>query len=152
MPAGSSNVARVVGWCALAIILSLYVVGTVSHGVIRHIVQTAPIWVAVWLGMKRSDWAKWAALPSYIIWLVLMVNIWMFLLGLPHFLSGTFTPIEIAMTITVAIASAIGIGAAVRSRTGVPWIAGIGVFALFTCLQAAAILISFKPHIARDPW
>ena len=151
MPAGS-NSARVVGWCALAIILALYVVGTVSHGVIRHIVQTAPIWPAVWLGMKRSDWAKWTAFPSYVIWLLLMINIWMFLLGLPHLLSGTFSPIEIAMTIAIGIASLIGITTAARSRTAVPWIRGLGMIVLFACLQVAAILISFKPHIARDPW
>lgn len=151
MPA-ESNSARVVGWCALAIILSLYVVGMVSHGVIRHIVQTAPIWVAVWLGMKRSDWAKWTAFPSYAIWLVLMVNIWMFLLGLPHLLSGTFTPIEIAMTITVAIASVVGIVTSARSRTAIGWMGGIATFVLFGCLQLLALWISFKPHISRDPW
>src|ERR1051326_8223143 len=134
MPA-EYNAARVVGWCAVTIILSLYVVGLVSHGVIRHIVQTAPIWPAVWLGMKRSDWAKWTVFASYVIWFVLMVNIWMFLLGWPHILSGTFTPIEIAMTIVIAIASLVGFTAGVRSRTAVSWIGGIGTIVLFACLQ-----------------
>src|ERR1051326_9306167 len=118
MPA-ESNSARVVGWCALAIILSLYIVGMVSHGVIRHIVQTAPIWVAVWLGMKRSQWAKWAALPSFVFWLALAVMILLFLLGWARIVSGTFSPIEIAMTITFAAASVIGMWKSGRSRTQV---------------------------------
>src|ERR1043166_49784 len=107
MPA-ESNAARTIGWCALAIILSLYVVGVVSHGVIRHIVQTAPIWPAVWLGMKRSEWAKWTVFPSYLFWLGIAIVIWLFLLGKAHIVSGTFSPIEIAMTIVFAGACAVG--------------------------------------------
>jgi hypothetical protein len=151
MPA-ESNSARVVGWCALAIILSLYIVGMVSHGVIRHIVQTAPIWVAVWLGMKRSQWAKWAAFPSFVFWLAIAVMIWLFLLGWARMVSGTFSPIEIAMTIAFAAASVIGMWKSVRSRTQVSWAAGIGVFVLFAFLQGLAFRISMLPRVAHDPW
>ena len=151
MPAESGS-ARVVGWCALAIILSLYVVGTVSHGVIRHIVQTAPIWPAVWLGLKRSGWAKWTVFFSYVFWLALMIVIWLFLLGKTHIISGHFSPTEITMTIIIAVACAVGIVAAVRSKTAVPWIGGIGTFLLFGGLQLLAFRISMLPHISRDPW
>lgn len=44
------NRIRTLGICALIVILSLYVVGIVSHGIIRHFVQTAPVWPVVWLG------------------------------------------------------------------------------------------------------
>ena len=151
MPA-ESNSARVVGWCALAIILALYVVGSVSHGVIRHIVQTAPIWPAVALGMKRSGWAKWAAFPSYLFWLAIAIVIWLFLLGKTHIISGTFSPTEIAMTIVFAGACGLGMIASLRCRTAVPWIGGSGVFVLFACLQWLAFRISMLPHVARDPW
>ena len=151
MPA-ESNAARTVGWCALAIILALYVVGTVSHGVIRHIVQTAPIWPAVWLGTKRSEWAKWAAFPSYIFWLVLMVIIWTFLLGWTHIIRGTFSPTEITMTIIIAIASAVGIVTALKSRTAVGWLGGTAILVLFGCLQWLAFRISTLPQVSRDPW
>jgi hypothetical protein len=147
-----SNSARTVGWCALILILALYVVGTVSHGVIRHIVQTLPVWPAVWLGMRRSEWAKWAALPSFIVWLFLMTLIWLFLLGWVRVISGTFSPIEIAMTIVVGLASIVGLAAAFRVRSGVPWLSGIGVFVLMACLQVLALWISFQRGISRDPW
>ncbi len=147
-----STSARTVGWCALFLILALYVVGTVSHGVIRHIVQTSPVWPAVWLGMRRSAWAKWAALPSFIVWLFLMTLIWLFLLGWVRVISGTFSPIEIAMTIVVGLASIVGLAAAFRVRTSVPWLPGIGVFVLMACLQVLAMWISFQRGISRDPW
>jgi hypothetical protein len=132
--------------------VALYVVGTVSHGVIRHIVQTAPVWVGVWLGFRRSDWAKWAAVPSFLIWLVLMTMIWLFLLGWSHVITGTFSAVEIAMTIVVGVASLVGIVAALRTKTGVSRLAGSGVFVLMGCLQILAMRISFLPHISRDPW
>ncbi len=146
------NGSRVVGWCALAIILSLYVVGAVSHGVIRHSVQTAPILVAVWLGMKRSDWAKWAAFPSFLFWLAIAVIIWCFLLGWTQLINGTFSPIEIAMTIVFAGACLVGMVASLLCRTAVGWAGGIGLFVVFAFLQWLAFRISFLPHIARDPW
>jgi hypothetical protein len=57
---------------ALLLIVALYIVGIVSHGVVRHIVQTAPVWPAAVLGMRRSVWSKWTALPCFFFWLSLM--------------------------------------------------------------------------------
>jgi hypothetical protein len=31
---------RSIGWCSLAILIALYIVGAVSHGSLRHEVQT----------------------------------------------------------------------------------------------------------------
>ena len=146
------NRIRTLGICALILILSLYVVGIVSHGIIRHFVQTAPVWPAVWFGFRRSPWAKWAALSPLILWLLLMINIWLLLLGLPHLLSGTFTPIEIAMTITVGGAAVVGIAASLRARTAVPWVSAVGTLLLMACLQIFALWVSFQRGISRDPW
>ena len=123
-----------------------------SHGVIRHFVQTAPVWPAVWLGFRRSPWTKWAVLSPLLLWLLLMINIWLFLLGLPHLLSGTFTPIEIALTITIGVAAVVGIATALRVRTAVPWASAVGMLLLMACLQVLAIWVSFQPGINRDPW
>jgi hypothetical protein len=146
------NRSRTLGVCGLILILALYVVGIVSHGVIRHFVQTAPVWPAVWLGFRRSPWTKWAALSPFSLWLLLMINIWLLLLGLPHLLSGTFTPIEIALTIIIGVAAAVGIATALRVRTAVPWAGAAGMLLLMACLQVLAIWISFQPGINRDPW
>jgi hypothetical protein len=146
------NRIRTLGICALILIVSLYVVGIVSHGIIRHTVQTAPVWLAVWLGFRRSPWAKWAVLSPLVLWLLLMVNICLLLLGLPHLLSGTFAPIEIAMTITIGVAAVVGIATALRVRTAVPWTSAVGTLLLMACAQVFAQWISFQRGISRDPW
>jgi len=146
------NRIRTLEICALILIVSLYVVGFVSHGIIRHTIQTAPVWLAVWLGFRRSSWTKWAVLSPLVVWLLLMINIWLFLLGLPHLLSGTFTPIEIAMTITVGVAAAVGIATALRVRTAVPWLSAVGTLLLMACVQVFAVWVSLQRGVSRDPW
>jgi len=146
------NRIRTLGICALILIVSLYVVGIVSHGIIRHTVQTAPVWLAVWFAFRRSSWTKWAVLSPLVLWLLLMINIWLLLLGLPHLLSGTFTPIEIAMTITVGVAAVVGITTALRVRTAVPWTSAVGTLLLMACVQVFALWISFQRGVSRDPW
>jgi uncharacterized membrane protein len=140
---------KVLAGCCVVLIAALLVVGAVSHGVIRHIVQTSPLWIAIVLAARHSGWSKWAALPCFVIWLLLMTNIWMFLLGLPHFLSGTFSPTEIAMTILVGLAALVGIVQGVRMKTAVAPLLATATILLVGVLQAAAIRISLLPQIAR---
>lgn len=140
---------RIFALCSIATIAALLVVGAVSHGVIRHIVQTSPLWIAVVLAVRRSQWTKWAALPCFVFWFLLMVAIWLFLLGWAHIVSGTFSPVEVAMTITVGIASFLGIARALTVRTQVrPWPA-IALLVLVAVLQVAAFRISLLPQIAH---
>lgn len=146
------NRIRTLAVCGLTLILALYVVGIVSHGVIRHFVQAAPVWPAVWLGFRRSPWTKWAVFSPFLLWFLLMINIWLLLLGLPHLLGGTFTPIEIAMTITIGLAAVVGIATALRVQTAMPWARGLGILLLMACLQVFAIWASFQRGINRDPW
>ena len=128
---------------------ALLVVGLVSHGIVRHIVQTSPYWIAIVLGCRGSLWSKWAALPCFALWLLLMINIWMTLLGLPHLMGGTFSPTEIAMTVVVGLAAAAGIVAAVRIRTQVRAWSAFAVMLLVLVLEVAALRVSFLPAIAR---
>src|SRR3954467_423017 len=97
------NVGRVIGFCALAVLIALYVVGAVSipPGSLRHEVQTLPLWVPIVLGFKSRELAKWAALPCFVFWLAIMVFIWLFLLGWARIVSGHFFPTEVAMTLVV---------------------------------------------------
>ena len=146
------NKSRGVAIGGLVLIVSLYIVGIESHGIIRHVVQTAPVWIAVWLGFQRSPWAKWTALSPMVLWFLLMANIWMTLLGLPHLLGGTFTPIEIVLTVTTAIGAAIGTVAALRMRTAVAWAKAVAVLVLMLGLQFVALWISFQRGVSKDPW
>jgi len=135
--------------CCIAIIAALLVVGALSSGVIRHVVQTSPLWIVIALGARRSSWSKWAALPCFAFWFLLMTAIWLFLLGWARIVSGTFSATEIAMTIIVGLASLVGIVRALGMRTGVrPSLAAATVLVL-TVLQIAALRVSLLPTIAH---
>jgi hypothetical protein len=135
--------------CCLLIIAALIVVGFVSHGFIRHIVQTAPLWFAIVLGSRGSEWSKWAAIPCLLFWLIVMLLIWLFLLGLARIITGTFSSIEIAMTIIVGLASMAGLVNAWISRTAIAWWKGIAVIVLGMILQVAALRVSLLPAITH---
>jgi hypothetical protein len=112
-------------------------------------VQTSPLWIAIVLGMRRSLWSKWAALPCFAFWLLLMIAIWLFLLGWARIVSGNFSPTEIAMTVIVGVASVVGILIALRIRSGVRAWAATATVLLVAVLQVTAFRISLLPAIAH---
>jgi len=133
------------------IVAALLAVGVVSRGVLRHVVQTAPLWIPVALGARRSTLTRWAALPPLVFWLVLMIVLWMHLLGLVGWITGSFSPIEIALTVVVAAAATVGI----RQASLVPASRARSVGALCTMVVVAALQLlafrwSFLPGIAHD--
>lgn len=142
--------ARTLAYCALATLLALYLVGAVSNGVLRHIVQTVPLWLPIWLGWRKRESAKWAAIPCFAIWLLLMALIWLFLLGWVKVMSGHFTPIEIGLTLVIGAATTVGLISALRWRTGIGWTQGIATALLSAVLQLAALRLSFLPSIEKD--
>jgi hypothetical protein len=144
------NISKVIGSCALATLMALYIVGAVSNGVLRHIVQTLPLWFPIVMGLRQREVTKWAALPCFAIWLVLMTLIWLFLLGWTNVISGHFTPIEVVMTLVVGVASLAGLAIGFLWRTSFSWSKGLSVGAAFAVLQMAALRISFLPSIAKD--
>jgi hypothetical protein len=143
---------RSLAFFALSLIVALYIVGIVSHGVVRHIVQTAPVWPTAVLGMRRSAWSKWTALPCFFFWLFLMGLIWLFLLGWAQIVSGSFTTVEIAMTLVVGFCSVAGLVLAVKIKTGVQAPGALAVFLGILILQLLAFRISLLPAIAHDSW
>jgi hypothetical protein len=143
---------RALAFCALLLIGALYVVGIVSEGVVRHIVQTAPVWLTVVLALRRSGWSKWTALPCFLFWLFLMTLIWLFLLGWAHVVSGSFSPIEIAMTLVVGLCSVVGVVLAARMKTEIRAVSASTAFLAILILQLLAFRISLLPSIAHDWW
>src|SRR5436305_10448984 len=131
----SAITSRSLAFFALLLIVALYIVGIVSHGVVRHIVQTAPVWPAAVLGIRRSVWSKWTALPCFLFWLFLMGLIWLFLLGWAHIVSGSFTTIEIAMTLVVGFCSVAGLVLAVKIKTDIQAPGALAVFLGILILQ-----------------
>jgi hypothetical protein len=141
--------ARTIAFCSLAALVALYIVGAVSNGVLRHVVQTLPLWFSIFTGLRQREVSKWAALPCFAIWLTLMTLIWAFLLGWTKMLSG-FTPIEVVLTIVIGIASVLGLVVSFSWRTSLSWSKGLSVATVFAIFQMIALRISFLPSIARD--
>jgi hypothetical protein len=135
--------------CCVSIIAALLVVGAVSHELVRHIVQTAPLWIAIVLGARQSGWSKWAALPCFFFWLLVMIVIWLFLLGWARIVSGIFSSTEIVMTVMVGLASIVGIVTAVRMRGSVRVWPATAMVLLIAVLQVTALRLSLLPAIAH---
>lgn len=144
------NSPKAIGYCALITLVALYIVGAVSNGVLRHIVQTLPLWFPIVLGLRQREIAKYTALPCFIVWLALMILIWLFLFGWARVVSGHFTPIEVILTLIIGAASIAGLLIGLRWRTSVSWGTALSTAAIFTVLQLAAIRISLLPSIAKD--
>jgi hypothetical protein len=137
-----------IGVCCLAVLVALYIVGAVSHGSLRHEVQTLPLWVPIVLGFSRREIARWSALPCLLFWFGIVVLIWLFLLGWAHVVSGHFSPVEIAMTLIIGAASVTGLALCLRKAH---WSArGIALIALFGTLQGIAFWVSLLPAIAHQ--
>jgi hypothetical protein len=124
-------------------------VGLASGLVLRHIVQTLPLWISVGLGARRSRAAGWFALPCFAFWLALMVIIWLYLLDVARLVSGHFTPIEIVMSLVVGAAAVGGIGSAVRFWRTLPVGIAASLVALGAVLQWLCFRVSMLPGIAH---
>ncbi len=140
---------RWIAICCAIVIAALYVVGVASGTVLRHAIQTGPLWACVLLGWKRTRGVRWLALPMLVFWLVIMVLIWSFLLGWSRLASGHYSPVEIAMTLVVGAAALLGIPASLCGDGKGSAAAALGWFLVGAVLQYAAFYISFLPAIAR---
>jgi hypothetical protein len=140
----------VIAIACLVIIAALVIgVGLASNLVIRHLVQTVPLWAGVVLGFRRSRATGWIALPCLLFWLLLMAIIWSYLLGWTHLISGHFSPIEIAMTILVVIGAVIGIVSFARFRSSLSALSAGVLFVAVAAVQWVCFRISFLPAIAH---
>lgn len=126
------------------LIAALLCVGVVSHTIVRHIVQAVPALIALVLVARRSPLATAASAPVCTFWLGVMLNIWLFILGIARIFSGTFSTVEIVLTIVIAAASAAGILAIVRSGTRLSAAARLSTAAAFGIAQFAAMVASFQ--------
>ena len=141
---------RAIALCAVVQIASLIVVGTVSDGFARHVLQTAPIWLAMTAAVNDSRWAKWAALPVFLFWIGIAILIWLFLLGIARIASGHYSDIEIAMTVIFAAAGAIGSAAALSKRSGTPAWMALLIFVSVAAAQVGVMAASLRYPISQD--
>jgi len=141
---------QIIALCAIVQVVSLIVVGVVSDGFARHVLQTVPTWIAMTAAVHGAGWTKWAAIPVFLFWILIALFIWLFLLGVAKILTGTYGPAEIAMTIIFATAGAIGIGASLRQVSGIPVWGGLLIFVVVVTLQVGVMMISLRYPISND--
>jgi hypothetical protein len=144
---GETTVARSRTLLAISLavlIVALMCVGVVSHTIARHIVQAVPAVIALVLVAGRSALAPSAAAPICTFWLGVMINIWLFVLGIARLFSGTFSTIEIVLTVLIAAASAAGILAIVRSAMRLTAASRLATAVGFGIGQFVAMVASFQ--------
>jgi hypothetical protein len=105
--------------------------------------------VALSLLPRSSDWGVSAAAPLFAFWLLVMGAIWLFLLGVARIVTGTFTTVEVGLTIIIGVASVLGLAAAYRRGSTIPLVPRLGTIAVFAALQFAAMWLSVQPFVAR---
>ena len=146
MPIGGAIEPIIIAVCCLGIILALVLgVGLARRLVVRHLVQTIPLWTGVVLGFRRSKTAGWIGLPLFLFWLLLMALIWAFLLGISTFFGGHFSPVEIAMTIIVGAASIVGIVMFARLKSNLGAASAASLFVIAGVVQWLCFRVAFLP-------
>ena len=131
-------------WLAV-VAAALVAVGIVSHTLIRHAIQIAPLLLALIFMPRRPAWGVSAASPLFAFWLLLMGAIWLFLFGVARIVTGTFTTVEVALTVVIAVASVLGLVTAYRRGTTISMVARLGMIVMFAILQFAAMWLSLQP-------
>ena len=126
------------------LIIALMCVGLVSRTIVRHIVQAVPAVIALILVARVSPLAPSASAPICTFWLGVMINIWLFILGIARIFTGTFSTVEIVLTIIIAAASAGGILAIVRSAVRLAASTRLVTAAVFGIGQLLAMIASFQ--------
>jgi hypothetical protein len=130
------------------LIVALLLVGAVSRTPMRHVIQVTPATIAAVFVARGGRAARYAALPIFLFWLLIMVAIWLFLMKVATFVSGTFTSAEIVLTIVVGLSSLWGIVAVLR-RPRTQSVPAIIYFVVFAALQWVGLWMSLQPEFAR---
>ena len=140
---------RVVMGCLVGLALALLLVGVVSGTFLRHVVQILPIVAVVAMLTRRPTWGAYAALPIFTFWILIVVLIWLFLLGVSRIANGHYTPIEILLTILMAGFSVVGVVRSIPLGRSLAVSGRVLVVAVFTAVQVASMWVSFLQPIAN---
>ena len=144
-----SDAERVVFYAGCALAIAILAVGPASHEVVRHVIQAAPLMLFCVVATRRPAVLRWLLGPVMLFWLMIAVLIWLFLLHIARVVTGTFNPMEIAMTLVMAAASAAGFAYFPRVRRRLPLLRGLALVALSLALQVGAFALSTQPWVAH---
>ena len=130
------------------VILGLLAVGVVSGTPVRHLVQVAPAILALVFIIRRAPWAYYAALPIFVFWLLIMLAIWLYLLGIARIVSGHFTHAEIGLSFVIGASCLVGLSQMLRSQPVASRVTRAAWSVIFAALQLAALWLSLRPEFA----
>jgi hypothetical protein len=129
-----------------SVALALTAVGVVSGTLRTHLVQISPLVLLLALLPRAPALGSVAAASALSFWLVTMAGIWLFLLGLSRFLTGTFSLTEIFLTLVISLACLAGL--AVHRRAGkMPLRTRVPTIVLVAGVQSLALWLSYQPII-----
>jgi hypothetical protein len=132
----------------LGVILGLLVVGLVSGTLVRHVIQIVPAVAALILVIRRVPWALYAALSVFVVWLLVMVAIWLYLLGVARIITGRFSTAEIALTLVIGASCVFGLAQVIRAQSTSSRAIRAAAAITFAGLQIGALWLSLQPAIA----
>ncbi len=144
-----STTERILAGSLIGLIVSLLLVGVVSSTLIRHALQAMPAALALVVVVRRQTWASYAALPVFIFWLLIILAIWLFLLGIARIVTGHFTTAEVALTLLIAASSVCGIAASIRPRSTAGFAGRVVAFVLFAVFQIGGMWLSLQQPFAH---
>ena len=104
--------------CLLVAAAALVVVGAVSGTLARHVVQVIPLLVVFALIPRWPAAGAWAAVGALGVWFAVMALVWAYLLGLSDIASGSYTNVEVFLTVVIAGCSAHGAQKGVQGGRG----------------------------------
>ena len=145
----ASSGQRFVLGCLIGLAIALLLVGVVSGTFLRHIVQILPIVVVASVLTRRPVWGAYAACPIFLFWIVIVVLIWLFLLGLSRVASGHYPAIEVVSTFFMAGFSIAGVVRCIPLGRPLRPIGRALAVILFAVTQVGAMWVSLLKPIAN---
>lgn len=133
----------------LAVAGGLLAVGVVSGTNVRHLIQSAPAILVALLAARGEPRARFAAVPVFAVWFLIMLAIWLFLLGIARIATGHFTPAEIALTFVIGAGCIAGLIRTLRRGPRVGRVTAAVTLVLSGALQVGCVWLSLQPAFAR---
>ena len=141
---------KLLAFCLTGVLVGLLLVGAISSTFLRHVIQVVPIVLALVALRRGATLAPYCALPLFAIWLLLMVLIWLYLVGIATFFSGSFSPVEVLLTVLIGAFSTVGIVACIGASAPAPIGRRVAAAVGFAIMQVAAMGLSFMPAFANS--
>ncbi len=135
---------RFIAGCLAGLAASLILVGFISDTVARHVVQIIPSIFALGLTLRRPATGAWVAIPIFAVWCAVVVAIWLHLLGLSDIADGSYSGLEVVLTVVIAVCSVLGIAKSMREGRTLSLTGRTIAFLGGLALQAASLILSFR--------